>query len=240
MLSKIKESECRAGHGPLAINKVYPMNFTQLNLVLQETKLSPEQLAPVFDVGSMTVRRWQKEPGAKKVPSGHRWSIIQSIYKLVLEGKLSTESPAVRDLLQGSTPLSFTAIIKGMGVSDTVLSSKDNQQGKMMRIISQIGENEAHKKEVDRNAKKLSYFEKLGSEWKKRITLLTKVIRSSKLTTMDKLVAYGALFYLITPFDLIPDHIPVIGLLDDFGILGFAVAYYVKRYPDIVGTTKND
>ena len=48
---------------------------------------------------------------------------------------------------------------------------------------------------------------------------------------MDKLAAYGALFYLITTFDLIPDTIPVFGLLDDFAILGIVVAYYVQKFP---------
>jgi uncharacterized membrane protein YkvA (DUF1232 family) len=46
-------------------------------------------------------------------------------------------------------------------------------------------------------------------------------------------VAYGALFYLILPFDLIPDSIPVFGYVDDFGILGFAVAYYARKFPEL-------
>jgi uncharacterized membrane protein YkvA (DUF1232 family) len=60
------------------------------------------------------------------------------------------------------------------------------------------------------------------------------VVKSSKLSHVDKLVAYGALFYLLTPMDLIPDHIPVLGLVDDFGVLGFALTYYTKRCPEIL------
>ncbi|MDE2313589.1 MAG: DUF1232 domain-containing protein [Elusimicrobia bacterium] len=56
------------------------------------------------------------------------------------------------------------------------------------------------------------------------------VIRSPQLTLTDKLVAYGALFYLITPFDLIPDTIPGIGYLDDFAILSLALLYYERRF----------
>ncbi len=63
--------------------------------------------------------------------------------------------------------------------------------------------------------------------------MLTHAIRSKKLSLADKLVAYGGLFYLILPFDLIPDSIPVFGYVDDFGILGFASAYYFKRFPGL-------
>lgn len=58
---------------------------------------------------------------------------------------------------------------------------------------------------------------------------MLEVIRSKDLTLADKLVAYGALFYLITPMDFIPDAIPVVGYLDDFAVLGLALAYYAHR-----------
>jgi uncharacterized membrane protein YkvA (DUF1232 family) len=209
------------------------MTFSELNSVLDATGLSAEQLAPIFGVGSMTVRRWQKEPGNRRVPKGHRWSIIESVYQLVIDGKISTDDPAVQGLLKGSTPLSFQAIIKGMGVSDANLNPKETQQDKMIAILSQIGGNVGHRAEVEESSKKLSYFKNMGSEWQKRISSLIKVLRSSELSLLDKWIAYGALFYLITPFDLIPDHIPVIGLIDDFGVLGFAFSYYLKRYPSL-------
>jgi uncharacterized membrane protein YkvA (DUF1232 family) len=77
-------------------------------------------------------------------------------------------------------------------------------------------------------------FKKMGKEWRVRMSSLWTVLNSDELHTFDKCVAYGALFYLLMPFDLIPDSIPVIGSMDDFIILGFAVAYYVKRFPLIV------
>ena len=40
-----------------------------------------------------------------------------------------------------------------------------------------------------------------------------------------RLLALFTLIYLISPVDLIPDVIPVIGWLDDLGFVSFAIAY---------------
>jgi uncharacterized membrane protein YkvA (DUF1232 family) len=48
------------------------------------------------------------------------------------------------------------------------------------------------------------------------------------MSLTDKFIAYGALFYLLTPIDFIPDNIPFLGFFDDFAILGFAATYYMK------------
>ena len=43
-----------------------------------------------------------------------------------------------------------------------------------------------------------------------------------KLSYFDKAIVLGALGYFISPLDIIPDYIPIIGLLDDFSILCWA------------------
>jgi len=210
------------------------MNYSQLMTVLDATGMSPEQLAPILGVGSMTVRRWQKQSPKKKVPIAYERTVVEGIYQLVLDGKLSSNAEAVQTILLENTSISFQAIIKDLGVSADIFGAGDgSHQDKMAIALSQIGVNEKHKTEVDESSELLSRFKKLGSEWQERISSLLTVIKSKKLSALDKWVAYGALFYLITPFDLIPDHIPVIGLLDDFGILGFAVTYYLKKYPEL-------
>ena len=91
-----------------------------------------------------------------------------------------------------------------------------------MESVSDIGKKSNHQSEVDSNKSRIFSFKKWSKEWSQRISSLWKVIASPQLTSLDKMVAYGALFYLLTPFDLIPDYIPVFGYLDDFVILGFA------------------
>ena len=52
-----------------------------------------------------------------------------------------------------------------------------------------------------------------------------------KVSFIDKTIIIGSLGYLISPFDLILDTIPVIGLADDIGILMFAY-YRIKSNID--------
>lgn len=52
-----------------------------------------------------------------------------------------------------------------------------------------------------------------------------------------KLLVVGAVLYAIVPTDAIPDVIPVVGWLDDIGVLGIAVAAAwreVKRHSDAI------
>jgi uncharacterized membrane protein YkvA (DUF1232 family) len=52
---------------------------------------------------------------------------------------------------------------------------------------------------------------------------LLRVARSKDTPLKSKAICIGALLYFINPIDLIPDHIPVIGYLDDFVVLSVAV-----------------
>ena len=46
-----------------------------------------------------------------------------------------------------------------------------------------------------------------------------------------KLVLAGVVLYALTPVDLVPDFIPVIGLVDDLVFIGVAVALAVRLVP---------
>lgn len=52
------------------------------------------------------------------------------------------------------------------------------------------------------------------------------VANDERIPSRDKKVLLAMIALLISPFDIIPDWIPVIGLLDDFIILSFIMDYF--------------
>ena len=52
---------------------------------------------------------------------------------------------------------------------------------------------------------------------------------SGNVSTAEKVILVAALLYLISPVDLIPDTIPVVGLLDDLGVAGMVLDYVLQR-----------
>ncbi len=176
-----------------------------------EADLSPERMAKILGVSGMTLRRWQADPPKGDLPKLYQRAFETGVEQLVVDGHISPDSALAKTVMANSEQLSFQATIKSLGVSDAVMNQKGDYSDILMRGLSEIGAPPSRIKEVEENKKKLGFFAKMGAEWKRRITGLQTVIRSPELTLMDKLVAYGALFYLITPFDLIPDNIPVFG-----------------------------
>ena len=60
---------------------------------------------------------------------------------------------------------------------------------------------------------------------------LWKLFKHADTPLAAKLVAVAVLAYAVSPIDLIPDFIPVIGLLDDMILLPLGVALVVKLTP---------
>ncbi len=202
---------------------------------MAEADLSPEQLAKRLEISNMTVRRWMKKPQNEEIPSIYEKAVRDAIYQLVIEEVLPPESKSFQMAVKSVSNLPFEAILKGLGFSSIMEQKPGFAPDQLLVGLSQIGAKESQKTEVDTNRKKILSFSRMGREWKERISPLMKVIQSHRLTTTDKLVAYGALFYLLCPFDLIPDNIPVFGLMDDYCVLGLAAAYYANKYKNLIG-----
>lgn len=62
----------------------------------------------------------------------------------------------------------------------------------------------------------------LKDVWDK-VLLLVDLIKDPNAAWTAKATAIGALLYVISPIDAIPDFIPVFGLLDDAGVVALAI-----------------
>ena len=69
--------------------------------------------------------------------------------------------------------------------------------------------------------------------------ILYYTLQSDKVSKSDKAIIIGALGYMISPIDVMPDAIPIVGLTDDLAVL----LYVLKKVwtgidPDIVEQAK--
>lgn len=209
------------------------MIISQVLSLLKEAQLSPEELGAVIGISGMTIRRWLDKPKQMAVPQVYVPAIREACYTLIAQGRLRAESHTTKTLLTQAHCVEYRAALQNLGLSKGFDVQHNSSQDDILVGLSQIGMHAQKQTDVNKNQKKIFSFRSLGGEWSRRITTLWKVIGSKKLGQLDKVVAYGALFYLLTPIDFIPDQIPFFGLLDDFGVLGIAIAYYKNRLPGI-------
>jgi uncharacterized membrane protein YkvA (DUF1232 family) len=215
------------------------MQISHLLVLMEEAELSPEALAKRLGVSHMSVRRWMRQPARQAIPAIYVKSAEDCVYQLMIEGRLEGASRSARWAVGRSSHLSFHASLSRLGVGKELRSVVPGQDDRFMAVLSQIGSNPAHRDEVDASAKQVSGFARLGAQWSGRIKVMRQALRSANVRPVDKLVAYGALFYLVCPFDLIPDSIPVFGLMDDYAVLSLATAYLLKKYAGVLKAGTN-
>lgn len=61
--------------------------------------------------------------------------------------------------------------------------------------------------------------------------LAWRLLREPSVPLIIKAVPVAAALYLISPIDLIPDALPVLGEIDDLGILVAAIGLFVRLAP---------
>ena len=63
----------------------------------------------------------------------------------------------------------------------------------------------------------------LSLSWRGRWRLLRRVMKDRRVPLCAKLIIPALVLYLLSPIDIIPDFIPVLGYLDDLVVLALAV-----------------
>ena len=96
--------------------------------------------------------------------------------------------------------------------------------GKKEKMFQQMQDN-ASEQDVQKIGAKLFNMNrgKIAKIWN-YVMALWKLIQDPEAAWVGKAIAIGALLYLVSPIDAIPDVIPGLGLSDDAAIIAIAVA----------------
>jgi uncharacterized membrane protein YkvA (DUF1232 family) len=74
-------------------------------------------------------------------------------------------------------------------------------------------------------------LKRIGKDLKSEIEVYRRVLKDDRTPKIAKLFLGLAIGYLLLPFDIIPDFIPVIGHLDDLIIVPALVVIALKMVP---------
>ncbi len=66
--------------------------------------------------------------------------------------------------------------------------------------------------------------------------VLYYMLQSKNVTVKEKAIIIGALGYLISPLDVLPDAIPIVGLSDDLSVLVYVISKVWGDVPEDVKT----
>lgn len=67
-----------------------------------------------------------------------------------------------------------------------------------------------------------------------QLKLSYRLLQDERIPLWTKLVPAAALLYILSPIDLIPDMIPVLGLVDDVALVMGALRLFETLSPDYV------
>ncbi|MEK2644882.1 DUF1232 domain-containing protein [Bdellovibrio sp. BCCA] len=204
------------------------MKVAQLNKLLKETKLSPERLAEYLQISNMTVRRWGKNPGTFQIPAQYEANLYAGILSLSKDGLLSKDHPLVIEAFEFLQTTYIQNSFHRMNVTPDQLGKDSSMDEGIVDLCLNLGQQSDNLDFVNQHSGEIKSFEKKNPNIYKMAQKLWQVVRSDEMQRAQKYIAFGALFYLFFPFDLIPDGLPALGFMDDFGILTVAYNYYVR------------
>jgi len=70
-----------------------------------------------------------------------------------------------------------------------------------------------------------------AKELKEKLPIIYIAMKSKQTPWFAKIVAFSVIIYALSPIDLIPDFIPILGYLDDLIILPFLIILAFKLIP---------
>src|SRR5579863_8780398 len=97
------------------------MTYSHLLSLLEEAKMSPEQLGKRLGISGMTVRRWRDEPPSKDLPKLYEKALVDLIQELVAEGKLSSDSSLAKAIIAENAAWPAASSGQSLGITEKML-----------------------------------------------------------------------------------------------------------------------
>ena len=106
---------------------------------------------------------------------------------------------------------------------------KDDPQAQLKAYGAKASEQDIPRIAQDLDGMNRGRIRKIWAE----VQLLWTMVKDPQAAWSSKAIAIGALLYLVSPIDVIPDVVPVLGLTDDVGVILAAVgslSYQLTKY----------
>lgn len=200
------------------------MRISHVMDLVEETGLSPEDLGERIGVSGMTIRRWLRRPKEEVLADLYADATRLAIYKLIVDGRLKPDSRSAQWAFSTTDSMPQKARLVACGFPASTEGHSWNEE-EILKALERLGQSEESREEVCSQLSKVESYRSLGEGWDDSIGTALKVIAKPSAPAKIKTIAYGALCYLLFPFDLIHDAIPVVGLVDDFSMLAMMSAY---------------
>jgi uncharacterized membrane protein YkvA (DUF1232 family) len=115
-----------------------------------------------------------------------------------------------------------------------MVKKQKNYENKLtnLDLESSMQETEKHYSDEKFWDKVMKYGRLVGKTTVYYSLLLFYTAKSPEVPKSSKMIIVGALSYLIFPVDLIPDFIPVVGLVDDASVVAAAVYKVISHIDD--------
>ncbi|MEK2690685.1 YkvA family protein [Bdellovibrio sp. GT3] len=204
------------------------MKISQLSKISKDTGLSPEKLAVYFQVSNMTLRRWLKKGGTVRVPAQYDTNLYQGILTMVKDGVIDKDHECVKEAYEFSQSLFANNSFMMMDLQATQFEQSGANEDGLMDLCLRLGQRDDSLTYVQNNEATLQGLQNKSPSIREKVMTLWNVLKDGDLQKTSKYVAVGAMYYLVFPFDFIPDSVPGVGLLDDYAILSIAVDHYLR------------
>ncbi len=67
------------------------------------------------------------------------------------------------------------------------------------------------------------------------LRLVWRLMNDPRVPVMPKLIVLGTIIYVVSPIDVVPDVIPILGQADDLAVIVFGIRFFIAMCPpDIV------